>query len=855
MWEELELEVKNLLELVGFQSVKRNINIMGKQIDVYAEKATFEGSVKKYIFECKDYGKPIGNQIVHEFAGLLNLLQKGNKADIGIIVAKNGYTDTAEAAIKDLPQSDIYLWKTEDLLKRLIDFDSYLFSLKKMLELDKDLIFYVPLTGTLHNNEIIEDIEQFILDQFINKGKRNFLVLGGFGTGKTVLSKKITLSLLELYFQKNNSSCRPLFMNLSNIDRSTSLQSFMTNYLLNECGIANFSWNNFLLFSKYVDLIFMFDGFDEMSTKVDEDILIRNYGEIKDYLEKGMLTSRDELFKSQEEFDDTFELNNEDDDKGPIIIKINPLDEDQIKIYTEKVMGREKSIELFNLFFDEHFKNSQLLNLAGRPLLLKLLIEIVNQLEDIGTNFNEREVYKYSTKKWIDREVKKGRTIIKREDKINLVISIAWESLLNQKSKISWEKICEIIKLRINPAQQRYIEYNAREILVSNILIRLEDDSYEFSHKSYAEYFIAEDLIQYSNNWKDYLRLNYTNRISIAHFLDEDSLAKLISIEKSEPLLIFAVEKIQDKKRLLELSTLDLPDSVKDRIIQNISDLTDSDLSEIYSEDIPFPLKSKIIELTKDEYKIYNYLLDIKDPNTLKFAIEKITKQELIKNLVLYYSEPHLSLIALTYLKDQNDLKEVIINHPKGKIKTAAITRMNDGDFFVQHFFQNSFKTPLKIELLKRLSILVITDPIVVTDEEKNKIFDLFENEKSILFKIALLRFLISSKSISQENLSKIIEKNIIKEIKMVGLSGLVKEELIVELIKNTKIKYIKRQAILKVKDMQLLENLILEDEDEICNLIAFERLKQLNGMDNLKNKENSMNDIIKRKFDSWLKN
>ena len=76
--------------------------VAGSQIDVVVEEETASGSRIKTVIECKNYSRPVGVEVVNQFAPLFGLFRGRGLADKGTIVASEGFTKQARAAAKDM---------------------------------------------------------------------------------------------------------------------------------------------------------------------------------------------------------------------------------------------------------------------------------------------------------------------------------------------------------------------------------------------------------------------------------------------------------------------------------------------------------------------------------------------------------------------------------------------------------------------------------------------------------------------------------------------------------------------------------------------------------------------------------
>src|SRR5580704_3082064 len=93
---QFEREVAAIYRALGAR-VEQDVVVAGNQIDVVAEEETASGSRIKTVIECKNYGRPVGVEIVNQFAPLLGLFKDRGLADKGTIVASEGFTKQARA--------------------------------------------------------------------------------------------------------------------------------------------------------------------------------------------------------------------------------------------------------------------------------------------------------------------------------------------------------------------------------------------------------------------------------------------------------------------------------------------------------------------------------------------------------------------------------------------------------------------------------------------------------------------------------------------------------------------------------------------------------------------------------------
>ncbi len=94
----LERSIADAYRQMGATKVVHDVEIAGNQIDVYVELPTPGHSVHRVAVEAKDYTKPVGIQIVNDFAQIVNLLHGKHLVDEGVIVSSAGFSKQARNA-------------------------------------------------------------------------------------------------------------------------------------------------------------------------------------------------------------------------------------------------------------------------------------------------------------------------------------------------------------------------------------------------------------------------------------------------------------------------------------------------------------------------------------------------------------------------------------------------------------------------------------------------------------------------------------------------------------------------------------------------------------------------------------
>jgi hypothetical protein len=99
----------------GASVARVDVELGGRQIDVYVEEVTGSGALVRTAIECKKYAGVVGAEIVTAFAGVVLLLKHARLIDKAVIVAERGFSKPARPAAG---AADIELFTLADLKAR-----------------------------------------------------------------------------------------------------------------------------------------------------------------------------------------------------------------------------------------------------------------------------------------------------------------------------------------------------------------------------------------------------------------------------------------------------------------------------------------------------------------------------------------------------------------------------------------------------------------------------------------------------------------------------------------------------------------------------------------------------------------
>jgi len=505
-----ENDVAQLYRLQG-ASVVQNIEINQKKVDILA---TFMYPVRhRVIVECKDEKRAVNaNQRVMQFHGVLDIARQTGDAESAEIVTRVPWGDAAKGFAH---KSGIRLMTYNEKLASLIDFTDYLNELIKRFEngdpgrpseppLSK---CYVDLSAEFRAQGKARRIP--IIDSFIHEWireedrHRHLAIFGGYGAGKSSLCHKLVHDLAESYLNDPNSNRIPVLLNLRAFVGKLDIDAYITSFLDRECRVANPKFHLFNAMNDAGIFLLVFDGFDEMATKVDADTLESNLIELEKLAvaqsTKVILTSRPEYFISAEE--ESVALNpsmsifkNRAIHYEPL--KILPWSDIQVQTFLKKRVPLVKGVKKTWVYYRNRIKAiGSLSDLSQRPVLLDMIVKTLPRLIESGEGINLTNLYRTYLIEEIRRQkiTKKRTLLLSDKDRLAILEELAVDLSCNTIPSITFTDARVRVEEMVNPPKQD-LEAHTRDFLTNSFLVRRGDD-YHFSHKSISEYLVGTRLV------------------------------------------------------------------------------------------------------------------------------------------------------------------------------------------------------------------------------------------------------------------------------------------------------------------------------------------------------------------------
>jgi formylglycine-generating enzyme required for sulfatase activity len=488
--------VEELLIAMGFLCQKREASTDRVRL-TYTRKGTFTPPV---IVVCKEGTVERGD------VEMLLAETKSQGSGGGVLVT---HTRVSPAAREYAAKTDgtIQTFTLNEFYRELIDFEGYVRELVNGYERSELWSYYIDLGCRSGDGSIYKPMDEYV-DDWLNDPARNHIsILGDYGTGKTSFCRQYAARLGRRWLADPDRHRIPILISLRDYAKAMNLEQLITDFLVNRYSIQA-GYEAFSRFNGAGKLVLLFDGFDEMAHKVDDQTTVNNFEELARTAEansKVILTCRTPYFRTSEEAERLLShreqqmLGGTQDAPEQVaidltsrpnfeIVHLLPFDREDIR-----AMLRARYPQKWRQYWREIENTYNLAELAQRPVLLDMIARSLPELKPRYA-INAARLYEAYTDLWLQRDEEKGRTLITREDKRLFMQELAMEMQRRDEANIHFTRLPERVREYFSLSRAHEVDYFDHDIRTCSFLNRDNEGNYRFVHKSFQEFFVAQWL-------------------------------------------------------------------------------------------------------------------------------------------------------------------------------------------------------------------------------------------------------------------------------------------------------------------------------------------------------------------------
>lgn len=363
--------------------------------------------------------------------------------------------------------------------------------------------------GSVRSEELIE-----YLVSFLYSGK-SILLLGQPGQGKTTILKRVFTIMVDRFLQKYNDII-PIYIPLREIaysaDRANGTLLWVWQHLHKKSSNQlPLTYDQFTSLLQKKRIVFLYDGLDEMAMELSQ----RSINECVN----SEVFNLPSILSCRKNF---YELNlSESVIKQRFLEKVDLLPlkftesvKEYIVAFCDNKRVNQEKVSKKIIQTIQHSK--ELLDLAQRPLLLTMILDIFSDSQKmLEIEWSLAKLYESYTEKWLNSEAVKPDSVLKWEQKAELLEKIGW--LIYQKSvpssyaygdnqtvKFTKTELSDLLGPELSGLPGSYdlrFQQITRvqiidDICLRSFLIGSYGGHYYFIHKSFQEYYVAKYIIK-----------------------------------------------------------------------------------------------------------------------------------------------------------------------------------------------------------------------------------------------------------------------------------------------------------------------------------------------------------------------
>jgi transcriptional regulator with XRE-family HTH domain len=352
---------------------------------------------------------------------------------------------------------------------------------------------FIPLPWRLlHASTPSQQLVDYLMQGLLQR--RCILLLGDAGQGKTTILKLLFTRLADRFLE-DLSSPLPIYVPLR--EYSSFAEDALDSLWIHIREEFPLSYEEFALLVRNKQIIFLFDGFDEIRGEITQRSL-NERAACKIFRHPSLLACRKSFF-------DFYLAMSPLQECYPLMIELCPLVFDDlvtryITAFCQRQDATRKPVTSPEKIIKTIQMSPELQDLAQRPLLLLMILEIFTDPQEVGEeHWSVNELYKKYSERWLKHEASKPDSTLKWNEKAALLQEMAWQTTMGYSLQHTTFPIEELHAF-VQQVLPRYREVTEAQLLddlcFRTLLGAAEESTYTFLHKSFQEYYAARYVFE-----------------------------------------------------------------------------------------------------------------------------------------------------------------------------------------------------------------------------------------------------------------------------------------------------------------------------------------------------------------------
>ena len=357
-------------------------------------------------------------------------------------------------------------------------------------------VFVPPQVSVIDGEKAVTGCALEELDRWLGSSSKTALLLGEFGTGKSTLLAVWAAQIWERA-ESGAQVPRPILCNLAGVGTARPIT-----LLLNAAGLDDTPQNEAVMKLLIADNLVLpiFDGFDEMATRVTQDELpdrLASLLAVAGADGRVIISSRDHYFPTEQHLrssTDSALARTVGEASGLWRMTLQLFGQQQVEAFVRQVVANSAEADsalqkIAGLY--------PLEDLVRRPLLLGMVLQTIDKI-DPQTRISQAALYEAYLDKWLEQTDRVGGEIFNRDQKKRLAEAIALDLWQSGDASLTVNHLQELVRDALRRDLPPDMPFDAAflEAFGGTFFVHEGDDRFRFAHKSFLEYFLARVLVR-----------------------------------------------------------------------------------------------------------------------------------------------------------------------------------------------------------------------------------------------------------------------------------------------------------------------------------------------------------------------